>query len=514
MAEHVDVIVVGAGLSGISAAYHLQTLCPDKTYAILEARDAIGGTWDLFRYPGIRSDSDMFTLGYRFKPYMSAKAIADGSTILDYVRETAREHGIDRKIRFGQRVRRLSWSSERARWTVEAQDCRRRRRSGSESASERPLSRYTCNFVYMCAGYFDYAAGYTPRFEGSGDFAGRIVHPQHWTSDVAYEGKRVIVIGSGATAMTLVPELAKKAAHVVMLQRSPTYVMSLPARDRFADRMRRRFSPPVAHAITRWKNILIGMLFFQFTQRQPAAAKRRFIEGVRAALGPDYDVEKHFTPRYNVWDQRVCLIPDADLFQALRAGSASVVTDQIDRFTRNGIRLRSGHELEADLIVTATGLEMQALGGAQLSVNGRRIELRQHLNYKGCMLSDVPNFAYAFGYTNASWTLKADLTAEFVCRVLRHMDATGTAECTPRKNDPTLREENWLTFTSGYIQRSLDRFPKQGSKHPFRLYQNYALDLLTLRYAPLEDGSLEFAFKRAEPERSAAARLSDADQPR
>ena len=333
-------IVVGAGLSGIGAAYHLQTECPGKTYAILEARDAIGGTWDLFRYPGVRSDSDMFTLGYRFKPYLSPKAIADGSTILNYVRETAREHGIDRKIRFGHRVKRLSWSSERARWTLEVQP-----------GPDRPLTRYTCNFVYMCAGYFDYSGGYTPRFEGAGDFAGRIVHPQNWSSDVVYEGKRVVVIGSGATAMTLVPELAKKAAHVVMLQRSPTYVVSRPARDPFADRVRRRFSPHAAHALSRWKNILLSMFFFQISRRRPAVIKRRLIGAVREALGPDYDIEKHFTPRYKVWDQRVCLIPDDDLFKVLREGSASVVTDQIERFTEKGILLRSGQELPADLIV-------------------------------------------------------------------------------------------------------------------------------------------------------------------
>lgn len=481
MTEHFDVVVVGAGLSGVGAAYHLQSECPNKSFVILEGREAIGGTWDLFRYPGIRSDSDMFTLGYAFKPWSGAKAIAEGPSILGYVREAAREHGIDAKIRFSHRVVHASWSSEHALWTVRAQ----------RGASKEPVE-LTCGFLYVCTGYYRYEAGYTPEFAGAEAFQGRIVHPQHWPEDIDYEGKRVIVIGSGATAMTLVPAMAEKAAHVVMLQRSPTYVVSLPARDGIADVLRRALSERLAYRLIRWKNVLFGMWFFLFARWFPAFAKRRFLRGVRAELGPGYDVDKHFTPRYEVWDQRVCLVPDGDLFQAIRSGRVSVVTDHIDTFTRSGIRLRGEQELEADLIVTATGLELLFLGGIELSVDGQRVEPSRTMNYKGVLLSDVPNLAYTFGYTNASWTLKADLTAGYVCRLLRHMDAIGASHCTPRRLDPELREEPWIDFSSGYVARGLPRFPKQGSKRPFRLYQNYALDLITLRYGAVGDRALEF----------------------
>jgi cation diffusion facilitator CzcD-associated flavoprotein CzcO len=482
VAEHFDVIVVGAGLAGVGAACQLNHTCPDKSLAILEARDAIGGTWDLFRYPGIRSDSDMFTLGYRWKPWLGRNAIADGSSILAYVRETARESGIDQKIRFGRRVKRASFTSERALWSVEV-----------ESGPERELERYTCSFLYVCAGYYAYEAGYTPEFEGVAEFSGRIVHPQLWTDDIDYAAKRVVVIGSGATAVTLVPELAKQAAHVVMLQRSPTYFVSAPAHDFLADGLRRWFSARFAYFLTRWKNILAQLLFFKFVRAFPAFAKRALVGRVAFELGPGHDIERDFTPRYGVWDQRLCLVPNGDLLQALRSGAASIVTDQIERFTPSGIRLRSGQELPAELVVTATGLELRFAGGVELSVDGRTVEPGTALSYRGCMLCDIPNFAYVFGYTNASWTLKADLVAEFVCRVLRHMDDAGAKQCAPRRTDPTLEELPFLDFTSGYIQRGLPRFPKQGSKRPFHLYQNYALDLWTLRYGALDDGTLQFS---------------------
>ncbi len=480
--EHFDVLIVGAGLSGIGAGCHLRRRCPDRSFVILEGRDGLGGTWDLFRYPGIRSDSDMHTLGYSFRPWTEAKAIADGPAILRYVRETARDFGIDEKIRYRHRVTRAAWSSETASWTVEA--------ARGETGE---IVRFTANFLFMCSGYYNYAAGYTPEFPGTERFAGRIVHPQKWTDDIAYAGKRVVVIGSGATAVTLVPELAKTAAHVTMLQRSPTYVVSRPAEDKIANRLRRRLPAKLAYGLTRWKNVLLGMYFYRLTRRKPEAVKRYLIDMVRQELGPDYDVETHFTPRYNPWDQRLCLVPDGDLFHAIKAGRASVVTDEIETFTETGLKLRSGAALAADLIVTATGLDLQVLGGLALTVDGRAVEPARTFGYKGMMYSDVPNFASAFGYTNASWTLKCDLTCEYVCRLLKHMTKTGFRQCTPRNNDPALGEAPWVDFSSGYIQRALHKFPKQGSKKPWKLYQNYALDLLNLRFAAVDDGTMEFS---------------------
>src|ERR1700722_20146858 len=365
--EHVDVLIVGAGLSGIGAGFHLQQKCPGKSFVILEGRDCIGGTWDLFRYPGIRSDSDMFTLGYSFKPWTEPKAIADGPRILNYVRETAADNGIDRKIRFNHRVKRASWSSQDARWTVEAE-----RGPVGEGGVE--LVRFTCNFLFMCSGYYKYEEGYTPEFSGTRDFAGRIVHPQKWPEDIDYAGKRVVVIGSGATAVTLVPEMAKTAAHVTMLQRSPTYVVSRPAEDAMANSLRKWLPSMLAYNIVRWRNVLFGMWFFRLARNKPAAVKKNIIDMVRAQLGPDYDVETHFTPSYNPWDQRLCLVPDADLFTAIRAGQAEVVTDHIETFTETGLKLKSGQELAADLVVTATGLNLQVMNGLALSVDGKAIE--------------------------------------------------------------------------------------------------------------------------------------------
>jgi monooxygenase len=483
--SHFDVAIVGAGISGIGAAYHLQTRCPEKTYTLLEARERMGGTWDLFRYPGIRSDSDMYTLGFSFRPWTNPKAIADGPSILAYVRETAEAFGIDRKIRYKQRVERARWSSRDSRWTVTV------RSGGAGGAGE--TRELTCNFLFMCAGYYDYEAGYTPDFAGEDRYRGRIVHPQQWSPDIDYDGKRVVVIGSGATAVTLVPELAKRAAHVTMLQRSPTYIVSAPQQDRIANWLRERVSPSSAYALTRWKNVTLGMALFAYCRRYPEHAKKLLVGLVRKELGDGADIASHFTPSYNPWDQRLCLVPDGDLFDSIRTGRASVVTDHIDSFTEKGIRLRSGAELEADLIVTATGLKLKFLGGLEMEVDGRRVEPSKTMAYKGMMCSDVPNLALAMGYTNASWTLKADLTAEYVCRLLNYMTKRGYTQCCPRRSDPKLKEEPLLTFSSGYVQRSIEQFPRQGSFAPWRLYQNYALDLMTLRHAPIADGAMEFS---------------------
>lgn len=480
--EHFDVVIVGAGLSGIGAGVHLQTRCPGKSYVILEARETSGGTWDLFRYPGIRSDSDMYTLGYAFRPWKEAKAIADGPSILRYVRQTAEDHGVDRNIRYRHKVVRADWSSAEARWTVEV-----------ERGVAREPGRFTCNFLYLCSGYYRYDAGYTPEFPGTERFRGRIVHPQQWTDDIAYEGKRVVVIGSGATAVTLVPALARTAAHVTMLQRSPSYILSLPGEDPIANRLRRWLPESLAYGLTRWKNVLLGMLIFHLSRRSPGLVKKLIRAGVRKQVGSEIDVDVHFKPRYDPWDQRLCLVPDGDLFRALRRGKASVVTDTIETFTETGLRLSSGKELEADLIVTATGLELLALGGIEFRVDGRLVDLSRTMTYKGMMFSDVPNLAVAIGYTNASWTLKCDLTSLYVCRLINAMSEKGYARCVPRRNDPSVTEEPLIDFSSGYVQRSIDKFPKQGSKPPWKLYQNYALDLVSLRFGAIEDGTMEFS---------------------
>ena len=472
-------LIVGAGLSGIGAGCHLQKGCPDRSYVILEGRDATGGTWDLFRYPGVRSDSDMYTLGYGFRPWREPKSIAGGPAILKYLRDTAAEHGVDRRIRFRHRVTRAAWSSQDAKWTVEAEH------------DGKPV-RFSCNFLFLCSGYYRYSEGYTPEFPGAARFRGRIAHPQKWTEDIAYAGKRVVVIGSGATAVTLVPELAKDAAHVTMLQRSPTWIVARPSEDPFARWLRRWLPARLAYWLTRWKQVLLQQYFFRLCRRNPARARSLILSGVNAYLGSGNDIAKHFTPRYNPWEQRLCLVPDADLFTAIRSGKASVVTDQIDTFTEKGIRLKSGTELEADLVVSATGLELQALGGVDLAVDGERVEAPKIFNYKGLMYSDVPNFASVFGYTNASWTLKSDLASEYVCRLLNHMQKHGYTRCTPRNRDGAQSAEPWVDFSSGYIQRSLHLFPKQGARAPWRLSQNYPRDILTLRFGRIDDGVMEF----------------------
>ena len=476
--EHVDVVIVGAGLSGVGAACQLSMACPQKSFAIFEGRQAMGGTWDLFRYPGVRSDSDMYTLGYRFRPWRDARAIADAPAILNYIRETAKEFKVDKKIRYGHRVTRASWSSGDARWTLEVQT------DGGAIA-------FTCNFLYLCTGYYDYENGYTPEWPRMDNFRGQLVHPQKWPDDLDYGGKRVVVIGSGATAVTLVPAMAERAGHVTMLQRSPTYIMTLPSEDRIANVLRRLLPESSAYALTRWKNVLMQMFFYVLSRKRPETMKRLLSKGVRRELGDSYE-PKHFSPRYNPWDQRLCLVPDSDLFRVIREGRASIVTDEIEEFTESGLLLKSGAKLEADIIVTATGLNLKLMAGLQLVVDGTSVDLSKTIAYKGMMYSDVPNVASAFGYTNASWTLKCDLTAEYVCRILNYMDKHGFVQCTPRLNDPTVKKERVLDFTSGYVERAIHTLPSQGSKTPWRLHQNYIKDLSMLRYGRVDDGTMEF----------------------
>ncbi|HET7121038.1 MAG TPA: NAD(P)/FAD-dependent oxidoreductase [Solirubrobacterales bacterium] len=485
--QHFDVLIVGAGLSGIGAAHHLQERCPGKTYAILEARGDLGGTWDLFRYPGIRSDSDMHTLGYRFRPWVAAKTIADGASILEYVRETAREAGIDRHIRFHHRVVSASWSSEEARWTVEVED----------AGSGERLS-LSCGFLFVNSGYYRYDQGYTPEFPGIERFGGEVIHPQHWPEDADYAGKRVVVIGSGATAVTLVPALAGDAAHVTMLQRSPTYVVSMPGEDPLAMRLRRFLPHRAVYAIVRWKNVILQLFSYRLSRKRPGLMKKLIRRGLVNALPQGYDVDTHFNPRYDPWDQRLCLVPDGDLFEAIGSGAADVVTGRIETFTERGLRLRGGEEIEADVVVTATGLNLLFLGGMKISVDGVEPEIPRTLTYKGMMLSGVPNLEFTVGYTNASWTLKADLTSEYACRLLNYMDEHGYDYCVPEVSDPSITEEPLLDFSSGYVLRSLELLPKQGSKEPWKLKQNYPLDLRALRYGELDDGTMKFG-RRPQP---------------
>ncbi|MFW3168526.1 flavin-containing monooxygenase [Geodermatophilus sp. CPCC 206100] len=484
---HVDVLIVGAGLSGIGAACHLQRRCPGLSYTVLESREAIGGTWDLFRYPGVRSDSDMFTLGYTFRPWTQPRAIADGATIRGYVQDTAREHGVDRHIRFSHRVVSAEWSTAEARWTVTA-----------ERTDTGETVRLTCSWLSVCSGYYRYDEGYRPRFPGEERFRGPIVHPQHWPADLDHAGKRVVVVGSGATAVTLVPTMAETAAHVTMLQRTPSYVLALPGRDPLADALRRRLPARAVYPLVRWKNVLVSMASYQFSRRRPAAM-RRFIQNLaRKQLPAGFDVETHFGPPYDPWDQRLCLVPDGDLFRSIREGRADIVTDRIATFTETGIALESGAELEADVVVTATGLNLLPIGGMTLTVDGEPVELSERVSYKGMMISGVPNFAMTIGYTNASWTLKADLVAGYVCRLLDHMRARGLATCTPVA-PPGGGTEPFIGLSSGYVQRSLAALPRQGARAPWRLYQNYVRDVWLMRHGPLEDAGVRFAARPASP---------------
>jgi monooxygenase len=516
MDEHVDVLIVGAGLSGIGAAHHLQRAFPSRNYVILESRDASGGTWDLFRYPGVRSDSDMQTLGYRFRPWTGAKALADGPSILRYVRDTASEAGIDDHIRYGYRVTRASWSSADTRWTVEAtrtpppeKDGEATHPNGGQSDPDGSESdgtetvTFTCDFLLMCTGYYRYDHGYQAELPGIGDFQGRIVHPQFWPEDLDYAGKRVAVVGSGATAVTLVPALAETAAHVTMVQRSPTYIISLPTEDPIDARLRRLIGTRRAYILTRWKNVAVSTLIYQLSQRKPAMM-RGWIRGMTVKQLPaGYDVDTHFKPKYGPWDQRLCLVPDGDLFQSIRHGRASIATGTIDRFTEHGIRLESGQEIAADIVVTATGLQLLALGGVQLTVDGRDVNLPDTMAYKGLMLSGVPNFALTIGYTNASWTLKADLTSEYVVRLLRYMDRHGYDVAVPVQDDSRVTERPLLDFAAGYILRSMHEFPKSGSRPPWRLGMSYVNDLFMLRHGRINDGVIHFSRRGARVARAA-----------
>jgi monooxygenase len=489
-AEHLDVLIVGAGLSGIGAGCHLKADSPGKTFAILEARGATGGTWDLFRYPGIRSDSDMFTLGYAFRPWDDAKAIADGPSILSYVRETAREHGVEDHIRLHHRAVRAAWSSDDARWTVDVE-----RGDTGETVT------LTCSFLFMCTGYYRYDEGFTPELPGMERFGGTLIHPQHWPEDLDYAGKRVVVIGSGATAVTLVPAMAGEAEHVTMLQRSPSYVLSLPEKDPLATLLRRFLPPKVLYPVVRWKNVALATFFFQLSRKAPKVAKAVIRKGIEKRLGEHYAIDPHFKPSYQPWDQRLCLVPDGDLFEALASGGASMVTDRIKTFTETGIELESGKTLAADIVVTATGLNLLALGGTQLSVDGRDIDLGETVAYKGMMLSGVPNLAFATGYTNASWTLKADLVCGYVCRLINHMDEHGIRQVTPRAPDPSEPTHPFIDLASGYVMRSVEQFPKQGDRLPWRLHQNYLRDIVLLRRGPIEDEGIEFSRPGAETPR-------------
>lgn len=483
--NHFDMIIIGAGLSGIGAACHLQSKHPNKSYKIIESRERMGGTWDLFRYPGVRSDSDMHTLGYSFKPWLSAKSIADGPAIRDYIKESAAEFGVDQHIQYERKVVAASWDSATARWTLTLEN------TGDLDGSTAEPETLTCNFIYSCTGYYRYDQGFTPDFADADQFKGQIVHPQLWPQDLDYSGKRVIVIGSGATAITLVPSLAKTAGHVTMLQRSPTYVLSSPDEDAMSQRLRRWFPEQLAYDLTRWKNVTAQALLFQLSRRYPNYVKKLIRKVVQGWMGDDFDIDTHFNPSYKPWDQRLCLVPNGDLFRSLRKGTSSIVTDHIERFTENGIQLKSGETLEADIIVTATGLELLLLGGLKLEVDGVEKKVSDSLTYKGMMFSGIPNFALAAGYTNASWTLKCDLTSHYVCRLISYMDKHQYQYCVAN-NDPSVKRLQFLDLASGYVDRAMDQFPKQGDKSPWKLHQNYLLDIFNLRLGSVRDKAMGF----------------------
>jgi monooxygenase len=480
--SEVDILIIGAGISGIGTAYHIQKHCPTKSYAVIEARSEVGGTWDLFRYPGIRSDSDMFTFGFNFKPWRSPKAISPGQDIKHYISEAATENGIDKHILFEHKVVSANWDSPSAKWHTEVQN----QKTGE-------CCHYISRFFFSGAGYYNYDNGYTPDFKGIEDFSGEVIHPQHWPKNLDYAGKNVIVIGSGATAVTIVPAMAATAGHVTMLQRSPTYIASRSEQDAFANVMRRYLPAKLAYSLSRWNKILQGMFMYSMARRRPESAKKAIRDGVINALGEDYPVDKHFKPSYQPWDQRACLVPDGDLFNVIKNGSASVVTDHIDSFTATGIKLQSGEELAADIIVTATGLNLEILGSYELSVDNNPFNAADSYCYKGMMLSGLPNFAFSMGYTNASWTLKSDLVGQYVCRLINHMDKHQHHYCQPVLPINDIEAEPFINFTSGYITRALDKMPKQGRDKPWRLNQNYILDRMSLSYESVVDDNIVFA---------------------
>lgn len=475
-ADHVDVLIIGAGLSGVGAAHHLKTKTPWLSYALLEGRAAMGGTWDLFRYPGVRSDSDMFTLGYGFRPWDGENSIADGESIRDYIVATAIEDGTDELIRYGHRAVRAEWSTEDARWTVTVE----------QNGFAEPIT-ITCGFLYSCTGYYRYDRGHQPDFPGLASFGGTVVHPQFWPEDLDYTDKRVVVIGSGATAVTLVPAMTGQAEHVTMLQRSPTYIASAPAKNPLANRGGGRRS----RAALRWLLAIMGVGIYQLSRRRPEVIKRFVRKGAEKHLPDGYDIDTHFTPTYEPWDQRMCMVPDGDLFKAISAGDASVVTDHIDTFTPTGIRLQSGKELAADIVVTATGLEMLFLGGIDLAVDGEAVDASTRLTYKGTMIEGIPNLAFAFGYTNASWTLKCELSCAYVTDVLNRMHDTGLRQAMPVQTGTTIDRRPFIDLSSGYVQRGVADFPKSGDAFPWQVHQNYLRDYRAMRLTALEDGVLQ-----------------------
>jgi len=480
--EHYDLLVVGAGLSGISAGYFMKKQNPDKTFAILEGREAMGGTWDLFQYPGIRSDSDMHTLGFAFSPWKNPKAIADGPSILSYINETAKTYNIEQHIKYQHFVKSAAWSTNDSKWTVQVQ----------LKPSEETV-KFTCNFLYMCSGYYRYDEGYTPDFEGRDNFKGDVIHPQLWPQDLDYTGKRVIVIGSGATAVTIVPAMADKVSHITMLQRSPTYIIGFPEKDVISNTLGKFLPQKLNYDITRWKNICLAIVIFQLSKRRPQTVKKLIKKYITYELGSDYDIDTHLTPDYNPWEERMCLAPDADFFKALKGGNADIVTDHIDTFTKKGILLKSGVELEADIIITATGLNMVPLGNVKFTVDDAPLNLAEKMVYKGLMLQDVPNLAFAMGYTNASWTLKADLASAYMSRLLQHMSKNNYKQCTPNNKGVPMSDLPFFDLKAGYINRSKDIFPKQGVKAPWKMNQNYLADIVSLRYGSLENSEIVYS---------------------
>ncbi len=478
--ESIDVLIIGAGLSGIGGACHLRRSSPDRSFMILESREASGGTWDLFRYPGIRSDSDMYTFGYGFKPWSDKSSIADGHKILSYIREAAAEYDVEQHIRYQHKVVSASWSSTQSRWLVTAER--------GDTGEQVTIS---CQFIFSCSGYYDYDQGYTPEFAGIDNFKGQVIHAQHWPEQLDYQGKRVVVIGSGATAVTLVPAMSQDTASLVMLQRTPTYIASVPKEQPLAETLRKWLPDSWVFRLIRWKQVLFQIYLYQLSRRNPQRLRKYLLGLVRKEMGPDYDVDTHFTPDYNPWDQRLCGVPDGDLFDAIRENRAEVVTDHIDQFNKEGIHLKSGKQLDADIVVLATGLNLKFAGGVEYSVDGKVLDFAEHFIFRGMMFSGLPNMAFTVGYTNSSWTLKADLTGQYVSRLLNKMARHGYTTVTPRLTGE-VEEMPLLDFDAGYVLRSRESFPKQGNRLPWKNYQNYIRDFIGLRLGRQNDDELEF----------------------